>query len=290
MNEIMKIRLQTLNKLVATLLICSAALLLFTESVGAQLPVTFEKYPIPFRKGDLWGYADSTGKLIIEPQYEEAMVFFQPYTFVKKNGKYGMIDVSGNLLQPFKYEAVTNYEYRPIAKLLRKGKSRCLDADLNKVDCNMPYDTTALPPKFFRVMRRGDKCAVLITEHLYFNEAGFRDVNPAYLVWDLLEENYFQLAWGKKNDKWYLMKFNGDIIRRVGNCDDIQLASTNAHQTGFLRVEYKDRFGFINDQGASITETKYLKTEPFKGGVAKVWLSEDFWFYVDQKGKEYYTW
>ncbi len=264
-------------------MISAATFILLADQLFAQAP-------IPYRKGDLWGYADSTGTVVIEPQYEEAMVFFQPYTFVKKKGKYGMIDQSGNLVQPFKYESVSNYEYRPFAKLEKKGKARCLDANLKKVDCNMPYDTAKLPYMFFRVMRRGDKSAVLITEHLYFNEDGFRDVNPRYLVWDVLEENYFHLAWGKKDGKWYLMKFNGNIIRRVGNCDDIQLASSDKHHNGFLRVEFKNRYGFIDDTGKTITETKYLKTDYFLGGVVKVWISEDFWFYVDEKGREYYDW
>jgi len=286
MNDDMKIR----TKFVATLFFCVTACIFLVQSLQAQVPTFFEKGPIPFRKGDLWGYADTTGKLIIEPQYDEAMIFYNDYTFVKKKGKYGMINQSGKLVLPFKYDAVTNYEYKPFASLVKKGKTRCLDAKLNKVDCNMRYDSTSIPPMFFRVMRRGDKNAVLITEHLYVNEAGFRDVNPRYLVWDVLEENYFQLAWGKKNDKWYLMRFNGDIIRRVGNCDDIQLASSDAHHIGFLRIEHNNRYGFINDLGETITETKYLKTELYKGGLVKVWLSEDFWFYIDESGKEYYDW
>lgn len=279
-----------LSKLTTIAILGFSVLFLMTDTLQAQVPVKFDTGPIPYRKGDLWGYADTTGKILIEPQYDEAMVFYEEYTFVQKNGKYGMIDRSGKLIQPFKYEAVSNYEYRPFATLTKKGKTRCLDAQLNKVDCNMPYDTTNIPPKFFRVMRKGDKAAVLITEHLYFNDAGFRDVNPRYLVWDILEENHFQVAWGKKDGKWYLMRFNGDIMRRVGNCDDIQLASTDKHHNGYLRIEHKNRFGFINDLGETITETKYLKTDHYKGGVIKVWLTENFWFYIDEKGREYFEW
>jgi len=78
-------------------------LLLFltvTVQVFAQEP---DMTLIPYRKGDLWGYATADKTIIITPQYQEAQLFYEGYAAVKKNGKYGYINESGKTVIPFNY-------------------------------------------------------------------------------------------------------------------------------------------------------------------------------------------
>lgn len=70
-------------------------------SIEARLPEL-----IPFRKGDLWGYSDSTKKILIEPTYESADFFAFGRAVVKKNGKYGVINASGMQVIPFLYKEI----------------------------------------------------------------------------------------------------------------------------------------------------------------------------------------
>lgn len=58
---------------------------------------------IPYRKGNLWGYADADKKIIIAPAYEEADFFSEGFAAVKKSGKYGYINKTGKLVIPFRY-------------------------------------------------------------------------------------------------------------------------------------------------------------------------------------------
>lgn len=76
---------------------------------------------IPYRSGDLWGYADSNGVLVISPQFEEAHPFVHqlemlsgnyysegynftwpelshPVALVKRGGFWGLLDAEGNPL------------------------------------------------------------------------------------------------------------------------------------------------------------------------------------------------
>ena len=74
----------------------SAFILLFTELKAQKLPAL-----IPYRKGDKWGYCDSTKKIIIEPKYDYAYVFQNGFAFVSLNGKATTIDSVGKeKLQP----------------------------------------------------------------------------------------------------------------------------------------------------------------------------------------------
>ncbi len=74
----------------------------FTVPVFAQAP---DMTLIPYRKGDLWGYATADKTIIVTPQFQEAQLFYEGYAAVKKNGKYGYINNSGKTVIPFNYYA-----------------------------------------------------------------------------------------------------------------------------------------------------------------------------------------
>src|SRR6185503_1407318 len=61
---------------------------------------------IPYHKGKLWGYCDSTKKMIIEPKYDNEDFFNKNGAVVQENGKYGIINKKGKYLAKPQYDAV----------------------------------------------------------------------------------------------------------------------------------------------------------------------------------------
>lgn len=62
---------------------------------------------VAVKVGDLWGYVNNQGELVIGPQFERADEFTSiGYARVKANGKYGVIDFDGNLVVPAVYDAI----------------------------------------------------------------------------------------------------------------------------------------------------------------------------------------
>lgn len=57
---------------------------------------------IPYRQGNYWGYADSTGAIRIAPQWEEATFFYEGKAVVRNAGNsgisYSLIDTTGNYI------------------------------------------------------------------------------------------------------------------------------------------------------------------------------------------------
>ena len=67
---------------------------------------------IPYRKGDLWGYASPDKQILIKPQYADAAWFSEGLAAVKKGNKWGYINRQGKIIIPVKYT---------VAKPFRKG-------------------------------------------------------------------------------------------------------------------------------------------------------------------------
>ena len=66
---------------------------------------------IPYRQGDLWGYANPDKSIAIKPAYAEAKWFVAGYAVVKKGSKYGYIDRSGRVVIPFKFYTAKSFRY-----------------------------------------------------------------------------------------------------------------------------------------------------------------------------------
>ena len=88
-------------------------LLAFVQPVFAQ---DADLSLIPYRKGNLWGYADVDKKIVITPSYEEADFFSEGFAAVKKGGKYGYINKAGKLVIPYKYTVAKPFRVGYLAK------------------------------------------------------------------------------------------------------------------------------------------------------------------------------
>jgi hypothetical protein len=60
-------------------------------------PSDFKYDVTPIEQDGKWGYIDTTGRFIIEPQFEDARSFKDGVASVRKNDKWVLIDKSGNI-------------------------------------------------------------------------------------------------------------------------------------------------------------------------------------------------
>lgn len=68
------------------------------------------KFFFPVKKNGLWGYADSSANLVIEPKYTAAEYFINNYAIVESNGKFGIITKSSQLIVDTVYDEVDYFE------------------------------------------------------------------------------------------------------------------------------------------------------------------------------------
>lgn len=67
--------------------------------IAARLPNL-----IPYRKGNLWGYCDSSKNIIIQAQWAAAYPFSGNTAAVANGSRFAIIDSTGKLIAPFKYK------------------------------------------------------------------------------------------------------------------------------------------------------------------------------------------
>jgi len=68
--------------------------------------------PIPYRKGDRWGYCHKNKKIVIPIRFEEAYPFSRKsggLALVMVNNKYGFIDTKGNMVIPAIYDLAVDF-------------------------------------------------------------------------------------------------------------------------------------------------------------------------------------
>lgn len=73
---------------------------------------------IPYRKGNLWGYADSNGTLVIGPKFESADMEYYGLLVVKLNGKWGVINPKGDCIIKPEYRQFNFYNADTIGGLI----------------------------------------------------------------------------------------------------------------------------------------------------------------------------
>jgi hypothetical protein len=82
--------------------------LLIAGSAFAQSP---DLSLIPYRKGNLWGYAAPDKQVVISPRFQDAQLFYEGFAVVKLNSKFGYINKKGKLVIPCRYFAAKHFRY-----------------------------------------------------------------------------------------------------------------------------------------------------------------------------------
>ena len=82
---------------------------------------------IPYRKGQLWGFADTSLKIRIIPNYDSVGFFYYDRALVKLNHKVGYINQLGEEIIPLQFDRAGSFGMFGQAYAYNNGKRHCIN-------------------------------------------------------------------------------------------------------------------------------------------------------------------
>jgi len=276
----------------------------------------------PFKKGEMWGYMDTTGKVMIEPQYPMAGFFSEGMAYVQIGEALGYINTSGEVVIPSEYPAATNFQEGYASVMIDEdwmiintsgeivmesyfAKPMLFKNGLSKFKLEM-----GLRSKYGFIDTRGDtviypqfEMASDFSEGLcmaspdgrtygYINTKGEWVIQPEFELGALMkindeydfEDKDFSdgLAAVQKGEKYGVIDKTGKQIL------DYKYEFIGKFGYGLAPAKKGQKYGFINQKGKWVIKPKYSTAEKFHNGLAAVSTGSIFegkYGFINTKGK-----
>lgn len=236
--------------------------------------------PIPYG----FGYMDTSGVMIIQPQFRTAALFSESRARVSNyvytsdpnnsNYKYGYIDSTGTLIGEYKYDEARDFHEGRAAvciKVPRKLKWGFVDPQMNEV----------VPCQYFEVRDyRNGFAAVRDSAGWFFIDKNGKPLTSGrYIHIHDFEGTTAVVTEGKKHErKMGIIDAKGILIVPV------EYDTIGPLSEGLRMVKQDSLYGFMNEKGKTKLEMKYDGANSFLNGYASVSINHQ-WGYIDKKGK-----
>lgn len=248
--------------------------------VSIQL-IGYSQNLIPYRDKDKWGFADNTGKIIIKPKYKFASENTKELLRVKKRKHFIYLDKEfGEKLISGKFISASDF-YSGQAFISTKNQKYCINTKGEKINpiryCGGGIGIEAF---FFG--------SIIKNNFIHYTDKENKEVASE---WVALKENYQGIAAVKKDSLWGIINKDYKFILDY-QFENIVVNKGPFNGPSSSNIIYKNngKFGFISFKGEILTEAKYHKVQFFSEfGLAKVWVNDYFWGYINHTGKEFFN-
>jgi len=125
-------------------------------------------------KGQRYGLLDSTGKVIVPLKYEWVGGFREGYCLLKLNEKYGFMNKAAKIAIPLKYEDAGTFS-EGLAKVALNGKYGLIDG-AGKIIIPLEYDDAKYCTDGFVPVKKNDKWGVISKENKVEIDFQYEDI------------------------------------------------------------------------------------------------------------------
>jgi len=232
-----------------------------------EIEEEFKFWHTPFfsiKKNDKLGYCDSTGKIMIEPEFAEAEDFNEGYALVQKNDLYGYINKAGKTKIDFQFSEAGIFNNH--VAIVQKNKLYYL-IDYSNKTLSSQYDEISDFTEGFAVVKRDNLYGVI-------NQNGEEIVKP---VFENLSDFSEGIAAFLKNGKYgFIDKQGFTVIAPIYNW-------VSSFKNSLCRVQYNKFYGLINKKGDFVIEPSFdLIDEACKG--IYVVVKNNLYGFIDSTG------
>ena len=215
-----------------------------------QLEEEFIYWQVPLlgiKNGGKYGFADTTGKVCIEPVYNEVEDFKEGYALAEKDNLYGYINKAGKVKIDFQFTDASSFMQQ--TAIVQQNKTTFLIDHAGKKISDY-YDEIA---------DFADNAAIVKKNNLYgaINHAGEEIIKPAFYG---LSDFYENMAAFTQNNKYGFINKQGFTVIPP------MFSWVSGFKDNQCRVKIDNRLGVINKHGDFVIEPKYdVIDEPYRG-------------------------
>ncbi len=241
----------------------------------------------------LWGYIDTTGTMVIQPQYSMAEAFSHGIAVVKKENKFGVINAAGQAVVPVEYDEITGFE-NGFARVRKGGEWGYINQD-GQLCISLQYDKANPFAEGMAAVHSGSGWG-------YIFEDGAKAIDFKF---DEAQPFSNGLAWvkvaGDADENWGLVDTVGEVLSTFPGALEVRpfedgMAAFSKRVRVLIEGKEMDkvRWGFIGLDGKVAVEPTYVDVHDFSEGMAAVMgivegLPKDIegmWGYIDTSGDE----
>jgi len=237
------------------------------------------QYLYLIKKNMKYGFIDITGKIIIEPKFDDAWEFKDEVAAVSLNKKWGFINKQGTVIIQPQYEIVLNF-FDGLAAVLLNKKWGYIDKNGNMV-INTQFDMSGSPGfmEGLAVVKQNQKYG-------YINMQGDFVIKPEYDDAFPFKDGFATVGYG---DHIRGIKF-GLINKKGEKVIDFKYDSPLFFHEGLTEVQVNDLYGYMDYYGKLKIEPQYEFAYSFSNGIAAVEIEYGseigygHWGYIDKSG------
>lgn len=173
----------------------------FTVQDYDKVTAPFGEKLIAVKKNGKWGFMNVNGEMAIKPQFQGAHNFFEGRASVKINGKWGYIDKTGKMVIKAEYDQAAFEFFDGYAQVSKKGKWGNIDRKGNVVIPLVYEDTNTYSDGLILVKKNG--------KFGYINNKNKMVIPPQFTDGGMFKEG---LAAVKKGGKWGFIDKKGNLV------------------------------------------------------------------------------
>ncbi len=220
-------------------------------------------------EGCTWGYLDTLGEIVIQPQFSYARDFINDVGIVENQGKWGAVDKTDKSVLPIVYDGVHFLENtnNKILRVYNNRQKYGLIDTLGQVTVNLKYDKIGAFNEGRLAVKRNGFWG-------FVNENGV-EVIPCRF--QRVRNFYNGMAVVKLSNKWGVIDKQGDILI------DLQYTRLGNFKDGLAWAYTSKGVCFINEKNEEAIAPKFSKAFDFQNGLARVVINGKYGL-IDKSG------
>lgn len=186
--------------------------------------------PVRFKEGKDWGVMDNTGKIVINPQFNEIGNFKEGKAWFYNGEQYGFIDTKGKYIINPQFEYCSDFS-EGLASF-RQGSVYGFIDEEGKIVINPQFEKVGNFKNGYALIRQGKKWG-------YINRTGKISINPQF---DMASDFFGDIAFVKIDKKWGIINKDGDYVVTP----QFNNIKNQIEEYGYVENDYYDLSEFEN--------------------------------------------